>query len=456
VATLAALAVNRSYRSEQHARAGAMAAYHREEQARQQSDTDFAHARAVINRLYALASRNLPTLPLNEALRLRLAQEVVTAYDALLKSRSNNQSVLREAAQADIELGHVLRYLGHVEPAGRSFDRGIARLRRLAADRSAGADPLLRYTLAIALGERALLHRMRGQMDRAEATLAEGRDVADRLRAEFPNDLRFIRSEGYVLENQAILQADVGRYQEAESTCAQALEFWKAVAASPRVNPTSDPLHIINCQARIGTTQRWLGHAPAARAAFEQALALAEQRAEQNQRNADTLAECASVRTIVGDFLLETDPRRAARLFQGAVDQMRLVFNNHRLVPGHRRELAVALNGLGAARLAAGALDDARAPCAEARTLLETLVKEVDIPQHHYSLARTLANQARISRAANQMPEARTLFQAALREHAHNLAIDSRSAADVRYQERCRAELAALENSDRPQPGAPP
>jgi serine/threonine-protein kinase len=451
VATAAALAVNRSYHSEQRARAGAIEAYHREQQARQQSDTNFATARAAINRLYSLASRDLPALPLNERLRLRLAQEVVAAYDELLKSRSDDQSVRREAALADLELAHVLRFLGQVEPARKSYDRALARLRRLVAEPP--VDPRLRFNLAICLGELAVLHRMTGQTSQAETILAEGRDVSSRLRAEFPDDLRFIRSEGYVLENQAIIQLDVGRYKEAEQNCAQALDFWKALAASPRVNPASDPLHVINCQARMGTVRRWLGDAAGAREAYEQALALAEQRAEKNKNNPDFLAEFSSVRNAMGDFLLETDPRRAASLFQGAFEHMRLVVNNHRLVPAYRRDLAVAQNGLGAARLASGLLDDARARCAEARTLLETLVREVDIPIHRYSLARTLANQARIARAAHQTGEARDLFRAALKEHAHNLAIDPRSVFDQRYQERCRQELAALESPPGPGPG---
>jgi tetratricopeptide (TPR) repeat protein len=454
VATAAALAVNRSYRHEQHARAQAVQAYEREQEARRRSESDFGTARGAINRLYALASRELAGLPRSEAMRERLARQVVVAYDELLKSRGDNQEIRREAILADRELAHACRLLGQIEPASAAFDRAIGRLRRLLAERSADRDA--RNLLALTLGELGLHQRFRGQVREAETTLAEARDLVDQLRDQSSDDLRLMRTAAYAVENQAAVQLYVGRYEDARQSFEQALALWKALVANPRVDPLIDPLHEIGCQLRIGVARRWLGDSHGAREAYDLALHLAEQRAAKFRGNSDTLVEFSGVRDALGDLLLETEPSKSASLFTESIKDLRLVVNNHLLIPSYRRELAIAHNGLGAARLAAGTLELAGASCDEAQKILVALLKERDVPDYHYSLARTLANQARIARARRQPDQARRLFNRAIEQHALNLAVEPRGALDQRYQQRCRDELQALDNPLPSSPGPGP
>jgi tetratricopeptide (TPR) repeat protein len=429
VASTAAVLVARAYQSERKALA--------------RSEADFNTAREGVIETYKVASRELAGLSNSEAVRERLARQVVATYEGLIRSRPGERSLAYAAALADRELGHVRRLLGAYGAAAEDDARAVGRLRSLLA--SDPGDDMARNELAYVLADTGALEDTRGHPDRALAALRESLEQVEVLRKKAPDDLRFMRSQAYALLQLATLQIDTGAFAEAERAGTRALGLWQAIVASPRSNAATDPLFVTKTQVQIAAARRELGDRTGARKMLQAALDAASHRADEHPGNSDTQVALASVRISLGDFLVETDPAAAASLFRSATQELRRVASFRPRVPQFRLDLAVAHRGMGTAQRALGQLDPAAKSCAEARRLLLVLLKERDIPGYHYSLGRVLAEEARIARARKKPTDARALYAIAIAQHELALEVDHQSVFDTRHRDRCRKELQELE-----------
>ena len=418
VSAIAAVTVERAYRNERQAHA--------------QSEADFQTAHASALASYKLASRDLASLANSEIIRERLARQVVQSYDDLLKTRPRDRKLRREAARADREVANLRRLLGDLPPAKASYDRAVAQLRRLVAE--SPNDNETRDTLALCLSDLSALERISGRLDDALALAGEALNLARTLRASTPDDLRTLRTEAFALGTQAAAQFDLGRYDEALRSSEQALKLWSAVAASPRSIAATDPVNAILAEAQVGAALRELGDASGSRKAYMQALAAAVDRVAKYPGNADSLATLAGVRNGLGELLLDAEPSRAEALFQDSIKDLGRVVRSHLSVPAFRRDLATAHNGLSGQRLTARQFDLASTSSSEASKILHTLLNERDLPGYHYSLGRVLANQARIARARGKSDQSGVLYTEAIKEHERALAVNPKSALDLKHR----------------------
>jgi tetratricopeptide (TPR) repeat protein len=448
VASAAAVAVNRAYGHERRARA--------------QSEADFTTARAAVERLYALASTDRDVLAMqnSEAVRERLAGEVVRSYDAILKTRPRDAAVRRDAARADRERANLRRLMGRLEPAAEGYERALARLRELVAD--SPRDDALLDALALLLIDRGALLRTRGRLDQAAAALTEAQELALGLRSRAPDSFCYRRTHAYVLTSRAFVEFDTGRFDEALQTSQQAYALWSTLAADRRADLLIEPVFAIQAKAQVAAAHRELGNPAAARKTYEEALAAAEARAKRFPGNSDTLIRLARVRNGLGDLLLEAEPARALTLFRGSLQDIPRVMRARPLVQSFSVDLATADNGLGGALRAAGQFTAAATACEKSRRGLEALIKQNDLHDYRHGLGSTLANLARIARDQGQPDRARDLHAQAIAQHERALAINRQSALDRKQRDQCREELRKIgerssgaSGADKPLPAAP-
>jgi serine/threonine-protein kinase len=428
VSSVAAVAVTRSYR--------------REQQAHARSEADFGTARASVSELYHAASRDVATLPNSEAVRERLALQVVEAYERLLKARPTDRAVRRDAARADRELANIRRLLGAHEPARKDYDRAVTRLRALLAelpDETEANDDM-----ALTLTDLASMEHIRGRPGPARQALDEALDRAAKLSARAPQDLRPMRTEAFARIVLGRVQLDTGQFLEARRSSEQASKLWSLLAASPRAMPLFDPVFAVRARALLASVLEELGEQELARKELQTAYDAAAARADENPGNSDTLVLFAEVRSALGDMITKQEPVQAISLFQGSIKDLLLVRRNRPRVPAFRAGLARAYRGLGGAQLAAGEAASARRATSQAKTLYRALITEFGLPSYHYGLGRTLALEAQIALAQGQPVEARGLLNAAIEAHARALQLNPESAFDQRHILRCRAELGAL------------
>src|SRR5262249_51723287 len=155
--------------------------------------------------------------------RYALLEQALAFYEGFLDENGDDPAVRREAAWAHHRLGRILRELWQPQKALASYERAVALLEELVADRDRGAAPDCRHARALALRDLGGLLVERNQVDAAERVLARAVAVTEALIAEEPANGELVLRLANLLVNHCGVLRRTGRLREAEPAYCRAI-----------------------------------------------------------------------------------------------------------------------------------------------------------------------------------------------------------------------------------------
>jgi tetratricopeptide (TPR) repeat protein len=291
---------------------------------------------------------------------------------ALARAEPNDPLTQNDLARTYHNIGNVYRSDAKVDEALAEWDKGLAIQRalisaglpeeggRASLTGRRGPSAMIREDHARLHIELANVFRQRGQHAKGAAALEEARKLLEGLVRERPSDLACQSSLADVFRNEGLIQTDLGRYAESESSYRKSLAgFEKLAAANPDV-----PLYRTMI-VELGNDLSWT-LVPQNRA--KEALALLRQSIARCDELLFSWPDSFSYRILLGQILtrkaeIEFKEHRGADV----LPQLRRALGIHeQLAREHPKDvrnescLAEALRHLGRAEAGSGQTSEAR------------------------------------------------------------------------------------------------
>jgi serine/threonine protein kinase len=434
-------------RAEEAARATAVALRAEAGQRRRAEDRE-RFAREAAEDLYAQGAEKLlahrPHMELKERAFL---ERVLRFYQELSKEQGSDPAIRMETGRAHRRVGTVQHKLGRHAEAEQAYRRAIKLLEPLAA--SPTSAPVCRYELArslIGLGDLllsisrpreaeqavrrslALYKGLREQVAKDPALLGQmrpglllGAEEVGRQPPALPARLakecsRILRNElaaNYTSLGLAL--GATGRARDAEEAYQQALALQEELADEAPAN--ADYRHALACtHYNRGELLRSAGQWPKAEQAYGRALALFEKLADDAPAIPVYRHGLAGSRHGLGVALAETGRlAQAEKALRQALELQQRLASDFPALPAYRYSLAVSHNSLGIVLWAAGRHADVEKAFRQSHALLEQLADgHPAVPEYRHQLARTSFNLGSLLEARGRPGDAeRPLRQAA-------------------------------------------
>lgn len=274
----------------------------------------------------------------------------------------------------------------------------------------AGDDPALQLELALTYSKLGGVHRQLGGTDEAIAAARQALDLLRQLKANNPRELIYDGRTAVCLNNLALELASAGRTDEATAALGEAIRLQSELVAQEVDLPASQ-LALALSHNNLGDVQRQTGNTVAARASFETAIGIQERLLRHDNRDDEVLRQLAASYSN----LSAVSDDAALPLQRKAIAYLRLASDMRPNDLRHRREMAQALNNLGAAEARAGHDPAAADAYREAIRLQTSLVENAPLDRtHRRELAVSSNNLGLCSTRLRQPAEAERCFRAAL------------------------------------------
>lgn len=400
------------------------------------TERNYAQARRAVDTIYQQVASHLALTPGFEDYRLKLADDFLLEYDALLLARPSDVELRADAVAAYREAANLGRLMGKVDKPLDRYRRALELINGLISEFPAKVDyRLLRAYTNVDLGE---FWRMSGRFAEAEKEYQNALETAVSLRAERPDDDRLRRVKAMALLDLAVAQNELGRNHEALRSSQESLDHCRFLVKCKEPHK-NDPNLLISALMTHGTARRDSGDASGAEGLFEEAIVLATRGGTADPNYASALASALADQAKC----FESDPKRLAQVRKNFIAASGLFGTLARQSPSigdHVRDLSDAFNGLGGVALALGDLALAVRYCEGALKNVDARLKDRDLPHHHSLKGRILANLGRIALAQKKPAEARKLLGEAIVEHEHVLAALPDRNVDRKAVEALKAE----------------
>lgn len=208
-----------------------------------------------------ISERVLPPLDESESARLELTQAAVNAFRLFAQQRPDSPEVRRGTAQLNRIEGNLLRLLGNVAGAERSFAVALDILRN---------DEANSLKLAETLRDSAGLQARTGRLKEALVTLTAAQAIATRLRTADPGEVSFRRAAAMIHLERSDCEIALGLYDLAAASAAQSVALFDGLAGPKQPYDTLLRSAALTCRA---TAERHQGKRDEALATVTEAIA---------------------------------------------------------------------------------------------------------------------------------------------------------------------------------------
>lgn len=208
-----------------------------------------------------ISERVLPPLDGSESARLELTQAAVNAFRLFAQQRPDSPEVRRGTAQLNRIEGNLLRVVGNVAGAERSFGVALDVLRN---------DEANSLKLAETLRDFAGLQARTGRLKESLVSLTAAQAIVTRLRAAAPGEVSFRRAAAMIHLERSDCENTLGLYDLAAASAAQSVALFDGLAGPKQPYDTLLRSAAFGCRA---TAERHLGKHVQALATVTEAIA---------------------------------------------------------------------------------------------------------------------------------------------------------------------------------------
>jgi len=190
------------------------------------ADRRFQQVRALANAFVFDVHDRIQTLPGSTEARKVIVQTALTYLESLRADAGSDDSLARELAAAYEKIGHVqgdplTTNLGDTPGAIASFTRA----QEILAPIARRGDRAARRQLAAISSALATVRRAKGDTTTAAADLTRGRDLAERLLIEIPDDRQLLTTLAEIHSSAARAAIGVADYPQAEQAARRCVEL---------------------------------------------------------------------------------------------------------------------------------------------------------------------------------------------------------------------------------------
>jgi serine/threonine protein kinase/tetratricopeptide (TPR) repeat protein len=379
---------------------------------------------AVDQMMLDVGQTDLAWVPGMESVRRRVLERALKFFEWFLQEKGNDPRVRFEAGMAQRRVGTVRELLGEHAKAEQAFDRALALLQAVLAQKDR---PVVRRELARTYLNRSTLHQQLGRRDRAEADTLRGLHLLEALYAQDaanPDNRGFLAS---ALAHWGHLLSHRGKLAEAEKACRRAVALQETLAAE---FPDNVPFQNV-LAGTLGSLAELIeptGRPEEAEKLYRRVIAIAKRTRRRFPENHDLRGNEFSAYLNLGTKLIERGRTREAQALLGeAAKRGEGLVKEFPGIPGYREALAGTYNNWGLALRNEKHLDQAASHYQRAREIQQTLVHDFPrLPRHHGGLGSTLNNLAVVRRDQGNLDEARKLLEEAVKYQLTALRIDGK------------------------------
>jgi tetratricopeptide (TPR) repeat protein len=406
---------------------------------RDRAEQNLAVARGAVEKmLLEVAEEELNTEPRMEEKRRRLLEQALVFYEDLLREQSDDPSLRRETAVAQLRVGDILRLLGQHARAEEAYTRAIPQLTALCADGRASVET--RRLLADAYNYRGEVFRLTSRPQAARADYEEARALQEALTAEFPESSDARSDLARTHYNLGILFKDDGEREKAGREFDKAVALLTPLAEGASAHPEPRQ-HLARAYLNRAAVLRASQQPAAARDDCGRAIDLLDALTKDDPLKPDYRYELALAHANRGNALARLKDAGAEKDYREALRLLGGLASDFPRVPAYRAEQANAWNSL-AALLAAKQPREAETCWGEARDLLQKLIE--GFPQqatYHGDLGITLGNLGRLHLQQGRPKVALGCLEESIRELELALAPDPARSDYVEALRRARQNL---------------
>jgi tetratricopeptide (TPR) repeat protein len=380
--------------------------------------------------------------------RMNLASEVLAFYREIVSQHPADPDMKYELGNSCRIAANIGRSMGDEEATIELYNEGLGLLGTLVVENPGSDD--YRIGLALAHVDSGEHKRMAGKPRAAESEQLRALEILQQAGAIAKVDERYHRIEAVALFDLASARLAMGRPLEALPQARKAVELLRPLVERPTIR-NDDRIYYIYGLLNKAIANHESGHPVEARNELDEAARRTE---EIGSSSTDALYAHALIQNERGRILAESGKAiEAEAAYHAAFSELFKLFLSNNRVPFIEREIAVARNGRGGARLAAlgtspdrEALVPALEDCTKARDYLTSLVQQW--PGHydyHSQLGRALANLGRIARLMNQEKASCELMTQAITCHQRASKLNPDSPDDKKLEAAIRDELKTFE-----------
>lgn len=195
------------------------------------AEADFKLALDAVDRMLTRVSQSLAHVPHATQVQGSLFDDALEFYQDFLEREGQDETLRTETALAYTRVGSIYTMLGAHAKAKDAYDEGIRRLEQLRREFPGHAE--YRYYLAVTYDELGKTLRASDLFPAAEEALAEARRLARELHDEDPEDPSSGGLLVLICYDQSVLLQAMGRQQELEETCREAIRIGEAIVDKP-------------------------------------------------------------------------------------------------------------------------------------------------------------------------------------------------------------------------------
>ena len=412
------------------------AALHRAQHELQRAETNYAHARHVVDRYGLRLAEELAAIPGVEPLRRELLEDSWRWYEQLLRQAQGDPALRAEQAMAHFQAAEIAAQLGDPRRAVQQYTAARDLFAALAREQDGAVAS--RSHLGLCYNNLGLVLSGSGQRAAAQQAFRQAEEQLVGLCCEAPEDASHPWRLALVHTNQGLLHSEAGAVEAAEACYSRAIEMLEPLAErQPQRGEFRKDLAVAyNNRGALHRVSR------PDRAAEDngRALELLAQLAQQHPDRLDYQSEWALCQSNQGVLLAEIRSTAAALpvLRQAIAIQAALVRKAPARVD-YRRDLAVSQNNLGRVLLDAGQLEAADLALEQAQTLLLRLAADFpDTVEHWTGAGGVLNNRAMLRQQRGDLVQAALLFEQAMDSlhRARELSGDAREPREFLEQTR--------------------
>jgi eukaryotic-like serine/threonine-protein kinase len=423
-------------------------AIHDRQMAREKARTaeQLAMTRGALRELLAVSGERLAFVPNSETLREQLASLVLDRYQQLGDRFPTDAGVRLETAQVLRVIGGIGRITGQFAKAQESYDRAIGLLTTLCEEDP--GHPEYRRWLAESFLDRGGLNHLYGRTLDAEKDHRAAIRHADKLvsPAISTSGRRVTASALIDLSEILVLRALPA---EARTSADRAVDLLRPLAADAKLDSAIGGRWLLAMALTArGVASGSAGDRDRAARDLDEASQVAGSVVRGEEVYDDAQFQLACIANRRGE-LARKEPSKQVEsegYFEEASRILARLMKDHEQIPHYRKEMALALCGRAAARLATTRIPEAQGDCEAALAHLTWLIGEQtrrgapENPEYLSLLGRVLARQGRIHCLRDRSPEARQTRAEAVENLRRAIRLDPARAADKVALERMTAD----------------